>query len=125
MVDLDQDEWGSLVARRFPPRDPATADAEWEAVKRRLVIGQSVHDEVIARAPFGAWIDIGVGFPAELDIILIEGLTPERYQAGDWCPIGSEITAFVGGFQDHREMRHGRQIRLWQVQPGWWRDASR
>ena len=76
-------------------------------------MGQSVTGVVVAKAQFGAWLDIGVGFPALLEIVCIEGLTPQRYQADDWCPIGSEVTAFVSGFRDR-----DHQIHLWQVKPG-------
>src|SRR3954447_20761929 len=62
---------------------------------------------------FGAWVDLGVGFPALLEIIVIAGLTPERYRAGDWCPVGSEVSAFVGGFHDD-----SHQVGLWQVPVG-------
>ena len=81
-------------------------------LKERLHVGRSVTGVVFARAPFGAWVDLGVGFPALLEIICIAGLTPERFRAGDWCPVGSEVTAFIGDFRDR-----GRQIYLWQVWP--------
>ena len=62
-------------------------------MKQRLAIDESVTGVVFARAHFGAWVDLGVGFPALLEIICIDGMTPERYQSGDWSPIGSEVTA--------------------------------
>jgi hypothetical protein len=66
---------------------------------------------VFAKAPFGAWIDIGVGFPALLLIPEIAGLSPKQYQSDDWCPIGSEVTALIRGFNDPN-----RQIVLTQTQ---------
>jgi ribosomal protein S1 len=103
---MDYGDWGLSV--RFPPRD--NAQREWEALKRQLAVGGSVTGVVIGRAPFGAWIDIGVGFPALLEITVMAGLTPERYRVGDWCPVGSEISAEVSMFQDEN-----RQIYLGQV----------
>src|SRR5436305_7835800 len=88
--------------------------AEWEAAKARLPMGSRVSGVVIARYPFGVFVDIGVGFPALLQIVCMEGLTPERYQADDWCPVGSSVSAFIGGFSDD-----SRQIGLWQVRPKW------
>ena len=110
---MDYSHWGRLLTARFPPRDAAEAEREWEAVKQRLSVGQSVAGMVVAKAPFGAWIDIGFGFPALLEIICIAGLTPERYRADDWCSIQSVVTAFVGGFNDTNH-----QICLWQDRPG-------
>jgi hypothetical protein len=56
---------------------------------------------------------MGVGFPALLEILVMTRLTPERYRADDWCPLGSEVTAFVSNFDDKHH-----QIRLWQVPLG-------
>lgn len=109
---MEYDDWSRILSERFPYCDKVESSHAWTEVKQRLVIGQSVTGVVVARAHFGAWIDIGLGFPGLLEIICIAHLTPERYRAGDWCPIGSQITAFVGGFRDR-----GRQIGLWQVRP--------
>ena len=116
---MDNANWGRLLSERFPARDPAQAKREWQALQERVAVGQSVTGTVVAKAPFGAWIDLGVGFPALLEIVCIAGLTPERYRADDWCPIGSEVTAFVSGFRDR-----GHQVYLWQVGPGEHRQAK-
>ena len=97
----------------FPDHRSSVRSAEWESVKQRLVVGETVTGKVVARSPFGAWIDLGVGFPALLEILVMAGLTPERYRADDWCPLGSEVTASVAGFRDN-----GHQIGLWQVPLG-------
>ena len=101
---------GLLVSARFPPRDPSRIQAEWESLKLRLNVGETVSGTIVAKAPFGAWIDIGFGFPALLLIPHVEGLTPERYRSDEWCPIGSTVTAVVGGFNDR-----DCQISVWQV----------
>jgi hypothetical protein len=105
-------DWDNKLKERFPGYGSHDRDQAWEELKRQLVVGQSVTGVIVTRAPFGAWIDLGIGFPALLEIICIDGLTPERYRAGDWCPIGSEVTAFVGDFTDR-----SHQIRLFQVKP--------
>ncbi len=107
---MEYTDWGHLLSERFPRRDTIEAALDWAAIKKRLVVGQQVSGVVIARAPFGAWVDIGVGFPGLLEIICIKDLTPERYRIGDWCAVGSEVMAFVGGFRDDN-----CQIGLWQV----------
>ena len=83
-----------LLPERFPPRGPDTEQRDCDAVRRSFSIGQAVSGVVVARAPCGAWLDIGVGFPALLLIPDVAGLTPDRYQTGDWC--------LVGGTQDEQ-----------------------
>jgi hypothetical protein len=97
--------------RLFPGYRSGERAAAWEAAGARYPIGSSVQGIVVARYPFGVFVDIDAGFPALLEIVRMAGLTLERYRADDWCPVGSAVEAFVGG--------HGeRQIGLWQVQPG-------
>ena len=110
---MDYATWGQLLSERFPARDSIEDDHAWTALRQRLAVDQSVTGVVVAKAPFGAWLDIGVGFPALLQIVCIQGLTPERYSLDEWCPIGSEVSAFVGGFNDRN-----RQVGLWQVRAG-------
>src|SRR5262245_45228589 len=97
---MKYEDWGRLLLDRFSPRDPESDQQDWEAVKQRLAVGQTVTGIVIAKALFGAWLDIGVGFPALLLIPDVAGLTPERYQADEWCPIGSVIAADIVHFND-------------------------
>jgi predicted RNA-binding protein with RPS1 domain len=64
-----------------------------------MSVGDKVTGVVIARAHFGAWIDLDVGFPALLQIIeILELMMPGAYRAGDWCPVGSVVSASVTGF---------------------------
>src|SRR5271154_2325977 len=106
-------DWGHLVAERFPRRDADAEERDWEALTQRIRVGQSVSGTVIAKAPFGAWIDLDFGFPALLEIIGIDGLTPEKYRADEWCPIGSEVSAFIAYVNDG-----AHQVRLSQVKRG-------
>jgi len=79
--------------KRFPVRDEPVASELWSLFTAHVPVGAEVTGEVVARAVFGAWIDIGVGFPALLEIIAMADLTPEKYRAGEWCPVGSLVTA--------------------------------
>ena len=108
---MNYDNWGTLLTERFPVRDSKKELAAWDAAKQQLNIGSVVTGIVIAKAPFGAWIDLDVGFPALLEIVCVEGMTPERYQADDWCPLGSQVKAYVGTFNDRNH-----QIGLSQFQ---------
>ena len=94
---------------RFYKHDSPEAAGAWEALKERLPVDSVVEGVVDAKSDFGAWIDIGVGFPALLEVVYIEGLTPERYQSGEWCPVGSNVRAMVLGYADRV-----RQVYLWQ-----------
>src|SRR6516164_3358726 len=77
------------LERCFPGyRSPDRASA-WKAGKSRVPDGSRVTGVVVAKYPFGVFVDIGLGFPALLEIICIDGLTPKRYREGNWCPLGS------------------------------------
>lgn len=110
---MDFTGWESIISERFPNYDSRERDPAWKQIMQRFAIGQSVTGPVVARAPFGAWMDLGVGFPGLLEIISMADLThatPERFRAGDWCPVGTTVNALVGDFLDRLH-----QIRLWQV----------
>lgn len=117
MSDLDPaanfEAWGSLVSTHFPRRAEDVEQQDWGAVKTQLPVGQTVRGVVVARAPFGAWLDIGVAFPALLLIPEIAGLTPERYRAGDWCPVGGTEEATIVGFHDRNHQIGVTQTRRW------------
>ncbi len=107
------ENWDQHLAQHFPNRHHADDEQAWAKLKQRLLTGQTVSGTVIAKAPFGAWLDIGVGFPALIEIVCITGMTGERYRSDEWCPIGSHISAKVGGFDDRNH-----QVAVWQVMPG-------
>lgn len=88
-----------------------STDLCWQQLMATRPIGTLVAGTVLTKAHFGAWIDIDVGFPALLELPYIRGLTPERYRADAWCPVGEAISARIvayGGSQP-------RQVRLAQV----------
>ena len=107
---MHYENWGVLVSARFPPRNPSTVREEWDALKVQLSVGQTVKGEVVAKAPFGAWLDLEVGFPGLVLIPDVAGLTPERYREDAWCPIGSTVTAVVLQFNDRTF-----QVRVGQI----------
>jgi ribosomal protein S1 len=98
----------SDLKRVFGDYQSGDREEDWQTVVDELSEGQSVSGTVIARAHHGAYIDIGVGFPACLQIILMHGMDHEAYVANEWCPIGSEVTARILRIA-------GRQIALEQV----------
>jgi ribosomal protein S1 len=106
------DGWGEALEERFPPRDPVAERGDWNALRQRLSVGQPVRGVVVAQAAFGAWLDIGAGFPALLLLPDVAGITPERYAAGEWCPVGSTLDVQVVLFNDP-----DRKIRVAQGVP--------
>jgi ribosomal protein S1 len=97
---------------------PAKA-GEWAAVQARLGAGESVRGPVIARRPFGVFVDIGAGFPALLEVIQFEDARERRYNLEDYPAVGGMITARVVAFNDAN-----RQIGLTQLNPHPYLDPS-
>ena len=111
-MSADYTGWGLRLQEHFGDLKSDDDRASWEAMKDKLSIGDRVSGTVITKAHFGAWIDVGVGFPALLEIIRMDGMTPEKYQSDDWCPAGSQVDARISGFSDD-----GFQIGLTQEMP--------
>ena len=106
------ENWRELLSERFPERDPNVVSHAWDELRKVFAPGQDIRGVVVARADFGAWLDIGAGFPALLLIPDVAGITPESYRSGDWCPVGSHQQAWIVLFN---EMAH--QIRVSQRMP--------
>ena len=92
---------------------------EWAAVRTRLGVGESVRGRVIARRPFGVFVDIGVGFPALLEVIQFASARERRYSFEDYPAVGETITAPVVAFNDPN-----RQVTLTQLEPHPYLDQS-
>ena len=58
--------WGEDVRAHFPDWGTEAALARWPQNRARLRIGDWVNGLVIARAPFGVWLDIDADHPALL-----------------------------------------------------------
>lgn len=107
MNTANQAAWKQL-ANRFPA-NRMTLEA-WNEVKQRVKANEDVEGIVVAKAPFGDWIDIGVGFPALLEIIEISEMTPELYRSQAYNSVGTLVKARVSGLRDDN-----RQIYLSQL----------
>lgn len=101
---MDYSDWGKKLVKHFgvPTKD---RDA-WDILKSKYSIGDKVTGIVIAKAHFGAWNDIGVSFPALLEIINIENLEPADYQNDMWCTVDSEVEAVICGFNEENFQIH-------------------
>ena len=98
----------SELERCFGDYQSSDREADWQAVISDLSEGQPVSGTVVTRAHYGAFVDIGVGFPACLQIIFMDEMDRETYIANEWCPVGSAVTARILKIA-------GRQIALEQV----------
>lgn len=67
--------WEDDIRACFPEWGDSQPNPRWPEVRAGLQIGQVVRGTVIARAPFGVWLDIGVGFPALLLVPNMRGAT--------------------------------------------------
>jgi hypothetical protein len=106
---MNYEGWQTELAP-YLQRWSTDVDSRWSALITRLHVGELVTGEVIVKAHFGAWVDIGVGFPALIELPYIRGLTPERYRDDDWCSRGSTLHARVLSFTTSLN-----QVRLAQV----------
>jgi hypothetical protein len=100
MGHMEATNWSDRIEELFPRRREASADSTWLSVKQQLAIDQVVQGVVVARAHFGAWIDLGLGFPGLLLVPYIDYEQAAQCIAGEFCPVGMSLQAFVAGFAD-------------------------
>jgi ribosomal protein S1 len=83
---------------------------EWERLKSQLRGGERLTGKVVARLPFGVFVDVGVGFPALILVPDFEGAAARPYTSLDMYPaVGATVSGAILLIDD----RH-RQIRLVQ-----------
>ncbi len=73
------DAWQDLIRSRFPDWGTEAAINRWNSNRPQILLGQIFHGDVIARAPFGIWLDIGVSHPALYllpDLVRLHGGRP-------------------------------------------------
>jgi hypothetical protein len=87
--------WDEQIRERFPDWGTEVAAARWETDRARLYIGKTVSGEVIARAPFGVWIDINVGHPALLLVPYMAGAREDRIVFENYSALGAIVEARI------------------------------
>src|ERR1700722_5745066 len=107
-----ENSWRDQILARFPDWESDAAAALWPTTKASLSVGQDVSGPVIARAPFGVWIDIGVGHPAVLLVPEMRRSPHQRITFDDYPLIGGTIAATIVALGDRAE------IALSQFPPG-------
>ncbi len=98
---------------RFGDRMTPERQAEWGDAKSRLTVGGSIRGVVVTRMLFGVFIDVGVGFPALLEVIQLGKTRQEHFKDIEEVPaVGDVVTARVVAFTDRN-----REIDLTQRDP--------
>lgn len=98
MSDPSPREWGAKLRARFP--DLEQRAEHWADIKTRVAPGDELEGEVVARAAFGVWVDIGLGVPALLEVIEFVDADTRRYSFEDYPAEGSRVRARVTQFRD-------------------------
>jgi predicted RNA-binding protein with RPS1 domain len=97
-------EWMQEIRTRFPDWQTSDALARWTENKARLKVGQQVSGTVIARAPFGVWLDIDAGHPALLLVTEMATLPSQPIPFADYPAIGAPVMATIVALGDKAEI---------------------
>ncbi len=97
------DEWDADVRSHFPDWQTDVARERWPDIRRSLSVGQSVSGEVIARAPFGVWLDIDVPQPALLLVVNMRNAKTRRITFDGYPVRGATIQARINALGDDGE----------------------
>lgn len=96
--------WGNDILTHFPDWNTADALQRWRNCRPPLATGQRVRGTVIARAPFGVWLDISVGYPALLLVPEMAGAIEKRLTFDEYPQIGTFLEATVAGVSEDAEI---------------------
>jgi transcriptional accessory protein Tex/SPT6 len=96
--------WQDDIRVHYPDWATDAALERWAQSRMRLSEGQKVRGSVIARAPFGVWVDIGVDHPALLLVTEMCG-AKERHMSLDGYPaIGENVDAWISAIGERCEI---------------------
>lgn len=87
-TERDQETWRDDLLDVFP-------DWETKELEAQLSIAQEVKGIVVARAPFGVWLDIGVEVPALLLVVEMWQAAHGQVVFTDYAPKGTLVRAQV------------------------------
>ena len=96
--------WQEDIRARFPSWLSEGALPNWSAARASLAIGQRVSGVVIARAPFGVWLDIGVPFPALLLVPNMREAGQRRIAFEDYPQAGDGVEGYINALGDRGEI---------------------
>ncbi len=90
----------------WPERAQPT-DEQWDDIRARTPVGSLVEGIVVARQPFGAFIDLA-GALALMELPALPGADRKRFDGPDDYPaVGSTLRGYVVG-----HTQNNRQVRL-------------
>jgi len=87
--------WDGDILAHFPDWGTDAGLARWPEVRSRLAVGQAVRGEVVCRAPFGVWVDIGAGWPALLRVPEMAGARERPIRFEEYPALGAVVEAWV------------------------------
>jgi predicted RNA-binding protein with RPS1 domain len=96
--------WPDDIRVRFRDWGTEAAVARWTSDRPGLSIGLTVQGKVIARAPFGVWVDIGAGHPALLLVPEMSGARERRITFDDYPALDTAIDARILWIGDRAEI---------------------
>jgi hypothetical protein len=99
-----EEAWREQIRSRFPDWSTDAALARWPGNRTRLSIGSSVRGEVIARAPFGVWVDIAAGHPALLLVPEMAKARELRIGFQDYPTLGTVVDAWIVSLGERAEI---------------------
>ncbi len=78
----------------------------WEEFKNNYAIGSKVTGEIVYKAPFGVFLDIGEPFYVLLEIIVMDNLDYKLYKSDKQFKIGEIVGGEVVDFtENNKQMR--------------------
>jgi transcriptional accessory protein Tex/SPT6 len=104
-------DWGEDLLSRFPDWGTSEALSRWPEVRSRLEVGQAVSGVVIARAPFGVWLDIGVDWPALLLVPEMKDARTRRIRFEDYPELGAIVDGWVVALGERKEIAVSQQVK--------------
>ena len=87
--------WEEDLRDCFPDWRTDAALSRWFEARTRLSVGQRVHGRVVARAPFGVWVDISAGHPALLLVPEMAGAREHRMTFEEYPAMGAVVDAWI------------------------------
>ncbi len=96
--------WGEDIKALFPDWGTDRFLLSWPSIRQHIMVGQTVRGEVVARAPFGVWIDIGIGHPGLLLVPEMAGARERSISFDEYPLIGTTVEARIICLGDRGEI---------------------
>jgi ribosomal protein S1 len=103
--------WDDDIRARYPEWGTEAAAERWPEVRARLQIGQHVRGLVIARAPFGVWLDIDADYPALLLVPEMRGAKDRRIPFDEYPAMGNVVVVNIVALGERGEIRLSQHSR--------------